>query len=155
MEVMNGGMCERVSIIIDNEQTTIWLDPAYDYLPRRQNLKGMVLDVFEFQQFRDEADGGMRWFPSRGAIHWTGVTESEYVISELKINPSLDVTRFQTDPASLPDGVKVVNDSNRTTTYTGGRADLWKERDNAHEEGMRILRARISAQPASVPGNAK
>jgi hypothetical protein len=150
MEAVNGGMCERVSIIFDGEPRTFWLDPAHDYLPRRQNLKSTVLDVFEFQQFRDEAGGGMHWFPSRGTIHWTGVTESEFVITQLRMNPSLDITRFQIDPASLSDGVKVDNRSKGTTTFTGDREDLWKERDNEHEEGMRILRARVSPEAPSV-----
>jgi hypothetical protein len=144
-EVVNGGLCERVTITIDTEQTSMWLDPAHDYLPRRQELKGLVLDVFEFQQFRDAATGGQRWFPSRGAIRWDGVTDTEFTVAELTINPALDANRFRIDPGSLPDGVKVRNDTKGSpTTFTGDREDLWKARDNEHEAGLRILKKKGS-----------
>ena len=76
-EDVNGGTCELVTIDFDTERTTFWLDPAHDYLPRRQKLRDMVIDVFEFQQFRDEGTGDLIWFPSRGANHWSA--EYEFV----------------------------------------------------------------------------
>ena len=142
MEFVNGGMCDRVSFTVENETSTVWFDPAHDYLPRRQVLRDKTIDVFEFEQFRDEAIAKMRWFPSRAKIQSMSILIYEFAISKLTINPTFDDSRFQIDPATLPDGVKIWTGSKSTVTYTGGAEKLWKERQRENEEGMRIVNQR-------------
>lgn len=145
-EQMNGALCERVTIRFPGGCVRLWLDPARDYLPRRQEFIKIadgnsgksttdVIDSFEFAKYHDAEADVMRWFPSRGRDQWKSIETAEYVLKQLTINPPLDDKRFQVDIASLPDGVQVIdNQSAGGTSYTGDRRDLWEARERARVE---------------------
>jgi hypothetical protein len=156
---MNGALCERVTIRYPDRRVRLWLDPAHDYLPRRQEFIDLpagkspktttdVIDTFEFAKYHDADADVMRWFPSRGKHQWYNVSAEEYEVEQLTINPSLDDKRFRIDIASLPDGVQIndnspapavvfPNTSGGTVRYTGDRRDLWEAREQARIESLK------------------
>jgi hypothetical protein len=145
-ELVQNALCDRVSIESNTLRVTLWLDPALGYLPRRQQLadrapgsseRARVFEILDFQQYRDEHSGTMRWFPSRGRFEWPGFYATEFKIEELTINPAVEEKRFHVDIAALPDGVKITDrmaGPQSKISFTGDREDLWEDRERLREQ---------------------
>lgn len=156
LDEIDGARCVRLRARVGQGQAQLnmWLDSAHDFLPRRLELwrtplptKGdpellYRMEVFKYRKFPD-ATGGEQWFPVRSRSRlWTKqIYDCE--VTELQINPPLEVRRFAVSPKDLPDGVQVNNFSSQQLRpeYTGGRADLWKERDRLSDEESARIRA--------------
>lgn len=166
-EEVAGAKCVRVNVTAPaGARLRFWLDPARDFLPRRQELGAtsageatITIESSEFQQFPDMAGGERRWFPTKGRVLSDGVEDREWEITDLQINPGLSKSSFLIDPASLPPGVAVRGDG-RGGWYTGNRQDLFEEIERkvqAHDEEMerRLLSKRpLEARHSQLAGAA-
>lgn len=140
-ETLDGSECYRVVAERDGIRFIAWLDPQHDFLPRRQQYIDLtkaeesnpplyLLENTEFRQFTDDAHGTRRWFPVRGKARDFTREIKTIEVAELRINVPLKRSQFQIDPETLPDGVEI-NDASQSpmqVSYTGGRVDLWNER---------------------------
>jgi hypothetical protein len=105
--------------------------------------------VRELRKFRDEAGGDEIWFPVHGLVQKNWFPETnELEVVELKVNRAIDPGRFSIPEPDLPDGV-LVNFRGHQESYTGGRRDLWDERQRLLDvENERILPMLGTQQPA-------
>lgn len=155
-ETVAGSSCYRISVERPDGRLVVWLDPKHDFLPKRQEFTRLpadrkppyhnneILEVIEFGRFPMQ-DGGSRWFPIRVTARTWIDTTVNYEVVTLQINPVLQPERFQVDPESLPEGVQVRRDG--TLSYTGGRHDLWQERERLLDEHSRIIREKLGRPP--------
>jgi hypothetical protein len=135
-EPVDGVVCRRFEVFDGSRLYVLWLDPYCDWLPRRIEFRGYDGDVkaamkekpliafhaHEFRRFRDSRSDAQFWFPVRGEISqgW------KFELHELTINPPTSSEQFQIDVATLPDGVRIMEEG-KLSAYTGGARDVHRE----------------------------
>ncbi|MDX1970393.1 MAG: hypothetical protein SFV23_24705 [Planctomycetaceae bacterium] len=155
---VHGALCYQVRI---GDDITAALDPTKDFIPRRitRTKGGQLLESIDnliVKQFRDPRREEDYWLPVESHCVALNVT-SELTVVELDVNPVETRETYRIDPAGLPPGI-LVRDETRPATdskhsyVTGGRDDLWRERQQrllAQEKAMEE-RLREAAQKRST-----
>ncbi len=160
-EDVRGALCLRIVQKVDDTRPIVaWLDPGCEYLPWRIEITHAVamgpapagtwrrtiqFDVLEYRRFPDEAGGDEKWFPVRGEVRTWLRELIEFEVRELKINSAIDPGRFSIHEQDLPDGV-LVNLSGQQELFTGGRKDLWEERQRLLDEENAQINVLLEAQ---------
>ena len=134
------------------------IDPAHDYLPRSIWITETLPDeatrlahgfeVFEFRRFPDAQGANEKWFPVRGRVKsWLPETY-DLEVTELKVNQPIDAGRFSIREEDLPDGVKLVTGG--VESYTGGRKDLWQERQRLLDQNVSRIDLLLAPPPSAA-----
>ena len=152
IEEINGVDCYK--LVVDDEDTryVAWLDPTHDFLPARQEYFLLQeteppkrlhrLDNVEFKQFPNAARGESRWFPTKSsALSWVD-TRTDIRISKIRLNPPVADEQIRIDPADLPHGVRI-DDGSAKLTYTGGRKDIWLQRQEQLSDQEKTMRKQL------------
>lgn len=131
VEDIGGQPCARIAATRDEGTEfalceVLWLDLDHDCLVRRHRQrtlsgvwgKGRDFIVDEFQRL----DAGI-WFPNRGRSQLGGIPHENhlFVVTEVAVNESLDLTKF--DPPTPPVGTAVVGHG-RSYTYGTSQAPM-------------------------------
>jgi len=151
-----------------------WFDPTHAFLPRRIQVtrivgkelrKEQVMTVLAFKTFPDSRQKSLRWFPARAVVQTSIETIEEFEVVDLSFNPEFEDEAFRIDADSLPAGVRVDSvplampgamPQGPSRSFTGGREDLWKDREAllaVQEEAIRKILAipRVSSGTPNAP----
>lgn len=164
-ETIDGADRDVIAVEHRGVRYKAWLDPQHDFLPRKQEFSKLegeddsplrVLETKRFEQFAAaNGDGRALWFPVAGEIRDRSDVAKRVEVDRLVLNARMKPSDFRIDVASLPAGVQINDETvipNRTS-YTGGREDLWKQRDRLIEEETQALN-KLMGLPVAVPAEA-
>lgn len=164
-EQISGVDCYKIMIPTPRtrSQTTVWLDPARDFLPLRQECRATkggkvqseITHLVETVRFENYAlsNGTSFWLPVEGRMESLKEKAGSFELLDLRFLESLPVEQSRLDAEALPPGVAIRDYDLNTSAFSGGEEGkaLYVERDKAYWEQEEKLKQKLGPRYPPPP----